>query len=280
MLPEHQLAPYHATDLTGRRVLVIAPHPDDETFGCGGALKLHRMAGDPVRVLFVTNGAKGDSRELVDKSHYVALREEEAAAACRDLDVEDFVFWRYEDRAVHRHPEITQRLTEAIADYQPDLIYTPSPYEIHPDHRAATHWLLAGLESPGPGIDIGFYEVSQAGLINRLVDISQVLAAKIQAMDRYASQLAERPYKQVTLALNQFRTLTLSAQTKSAEGFLLLPSQMLQNRSFHRIYFDRLQRFHPFEPTLEPPEEKNETDAPPRSWLAKIGLLFHWPKRH
>ncbi len=55
MQTEDKLIPFHSIDPTGRRVLVLAPHPDDETIGCGGSLVLHAAAGDPVRVIFLTN---------------------------------------------------------------------------------------------------------------------------------------------------------------------------------------------------------------------------------
>ena len=42
------------------RVLVVAPHPDDETLGVGGTLALHADRGDPVHALFVTTGVNGD----------------------------------------------------------------------------------------------------------------------------------------------------------------------------------------------------------------------------
>ena len=61
METEEKLIPYQSSDLTGKRVLMLAPHPDDETIGCGGSLALHAGAGDPIKVVFLTNGAKGDT---------------------------------------------------------------------------------------------------------------------------------------------------------------------------------------------------------------------------
>lgn len=273
MLPEHQLVPYHSTDLTGKRVLVIAPHPDDETFGCGGVLKLHRMAGDPVQVVFVTNGAKGDSSGLADKSDYVALRKTEARAACRDLEIEDLMFWPYEDREIVRHPEIAKRLAEVISEYAPGLVYAPSPHEIHPDHRAVTHWLLEGIEPQADPLDIAFYEVGHAGTINCLVDISPVMTAKASAMDRYSSQLQERPYKRITMALNEFRTLTLAPAVQFAEGFLLFSSQTFSDRSFGKVYSDHLQRWHPFYPFTPRGDPEPTSELGRKDWLAAIK---HW----
>jgi LmbE family N-acetylglucosaminyl deacetylase len=102
MQNEGRLVPYHSTDLTGRRVLVLAPHPDDETFGCGGSMILHRDAGDPVKVVFLTNGAMGDISNQSDKETYVALRKKEAEKACANLGVMDLEFWPYEDRSLAR----------------------------------------------------------------------------------------------------------------------------------------------------------------------------------
>ena len=54
---EMQLIPYESVrKIEGTRILVLAPHPDDEVFGCAGAIMRHVAAGDSVRVAVVTDG--------------------------------------------------------------------------------------------------------------------------------------------------------------------------------------------------------------------------------
>ncbi|MCX5880707.1 MAG: PIG-L family deacetylase [Deltaproteobacteria bacterium] len=97
---EEQFIPFHTTDLAGTRVLVLAPHPDDETIGCGGTLALHAAAGDPVRVLILTNGEKGDVFGRFDRNAYIAIRQQETRSACASLGISDVMFWPYEDHSI------------------------------------------------------------------------------------------------------------------------------------------------------------------------------------
>ena len=56
-LVENREIPFESSDLTGHRVLVLSPHPDDESLNCAGALILHRKKRDPVKVIFLTDGS-------------------------------------------------------------------------------------------------------------------------------------------------------------------------------------------------------------------------------
>ena len=217
---EERFIPFHATDLTGKRVLLLAPHPDDETIGCGGTLALHAAAGDSVRVLILTNGAKGDMSGRFDRNAYIAIRQQETLAACASLGLSDVTFWPYEDRELANAGTVISDMASQINAYLPDLIYAPSPLEFHPDHRAAAVFIQAAVKLCRTDADLLFYEVGQPLQVDILVDITRVLDKKIQALYQYRSQLEERPYNDVALALNRFRSLTLPEEVTHAEGFI------------------------------------------------------------
>jgi LmbE family N-acetylglucosaminyl deacetylase len=220
MITEEQFVPFHCTDLTGNRVLVLAPHPDDETFGCGGTLALHAAAGDSIRVVILTNGAKGDVFGRFDRDDYIAMRQQEARAACSCLGISDVIFWHYEDRELANSGTVVPDLTGLIDTYCPDLIYAPSPLEFHPDHRAAADFVQTALNCCRTNAQILYYEVGQPMQVEILVDITGVLDIKKQALCQYRSQLEERPYDDMALSLNRFRSLTLSKAVTHAEGFV------------------------------------------------------------
>ncbi|MFZ4655040.1 MAG: PIG-L deacetylase family protein, partial [Methylococcaceae bacterium] len=74
-----------ALDLTEPdRLLVVAPHPDDETFGCGGTLSLLAQGPCQVRVLIVSDGAKGDPLRLLEED-VVTVRRNETLKALQQI---------------------------------------------------------------------------------------------------------------------------------------------------------------------------------------------------
>jgi len=222
---EEQLIPYHAVDPTGWRVLVLAPHPDDETFGCGGTLTRHAAAGDPVRVVILTDGSRGDFSGRYQTADYIQLRQREVLQAAEILGICDLHFWPFKDRQLTSEiPKARNMLLELLEDYQPQRIYVPSLLEFHPDHRATSHLLISLLNHLPDNLDVAFYEINQPLCVNTLVDITRVLKTKKAAIEVYKSQLAEQDYDDYVLALNRFRAQTLPPAVSHAEGFSLWPT--------------------------------------------------------
>lgn len=175
------------------RVLVIAPHPDDETLGCGGTIARHRRAGDAVCVLVVTDGgssrAGGYSREAIR-----AIRAQEAAAAIAHLQPTELVqFDLPESRWTPA--DLQTRLTALLARLRPTLIYVTSCVDFHPEHRRVARGLAKTLAAaPQPDLRaVRLYELQvplTPVLTNVIVDISAVAEQKERALAAYTTQRA------------------------------------------------------------------------------------------
>ena len=237
---EKDYTPLEATNLTGQKVLVIAPHPDDESLGTGGALALHVESGDPVKIVFLTDGSMADYSGRYGKDEYIEIREAEAREACSILGVADIEFWREPDRGLRVNDENINRLYQVLKDYKPDLIYCPSPHEFHPDHRVSAELLWRAVQKSGHNATIAFTEINTAIRINTLIDITPVIEKKKAACNIYKSQIENTPYTDTALSLNRFRSLTISESSSYAEGFFMVESsEVLKGgvESFSRMQF-------------------------------------------
>src|SRR5260370_32358056 len=77
---ERELVPYEASTFAANRVVVFAPHPDDEVLGCGGALADLLDRGAHLDVVLVTDGA-AEARDAGDRGRIAAMRMEESRRA-------------------------------------------------------------------------------------------------------------------------------------------------------------------------------------------------------
>jgi LmbE family N-acetylglucosaminyl deacetylase len=227
--PEFPLYPNASFDISAfRKVLVLAPHPDDEVYGCGGLLRLLVEQGAIVHVLVFTNGAQGgdsDSDELITR------RRAESQAAATVIGYSGLTFLDYEDRSLGFDDGLIQTLLESLAEHQPDLVLAPAITERHPDHQVLALAAVEALRQLDQPVTLGFYEVSAPLIANALIDISSVFERKARAMSCFATQEALEPYRQRLLALNQYRAYSLGADVAAAEAYQIVAPGELR-RSF------------------------------------------------
>ncbi len=198
--------------------MVLAPHPDDEVFGCGGAIVRHVQAGVSVKVVILTNGAAaGES----------TVRRAESCAAATVLGYDPPDFWGLPDRGLLYSEELVLRLVEKIVSERIDLVYAPSPWEIHPDHRQTTMLAIAAVQRAPHAVRLAFYEVGAPLRPNTLLDITDILELKDDAMRCFASQLNQQDYLRHIRALNQYRSYTLPHDVQAAEAYWVLTAEEL-----------------------------------------------------
>jgi LmbE family N-acetylglucosaminyl deacetylase/glycosyltransferase involved in cell wall biosynthesis len=236
VLIEAETIPYEPALLRGERLLVLAPHPDDEVIGCGGLIAQHLREQRSVRIVIATDGAAaGDA----------AAREEESRRGIGILGNAEVVFLGFPDRTLG--DDAGELLRRQLLDFKPDLVLVPSPLEIHPDHVALSRvfceivqrdeTLFAELAVTR----VAFYEVSAPLLRpNAIVDITDVAETKYAAIAEHASQLAVRDYISYARGLNAYRTMTLPENVKAAEAYFVVELPSLRTTPFSAIAASRV----------------------------------------
>jgi LmbE family N-acetylglucosaminyl deacetylase len=207
------------------RVLVLAPHPDDEAIGPGATLVLHRRLGDPVEVLFVTTGEHGDNGGRMPATDYVALRRREAQAAAGTLGVQRTEFWDYPDGMVVTESDlaaVSARLTEHLVATRPDVVYAPHAGEQHSDHHfvaLAAQRAVQAARARGAGPALLGYEVWSPLQPDWAVDVAAVYETKLAAIRCYKSQLERNDIPRAVDGLNRYRAVLLPPGGAYAEVF-------------------------------------------------------------
>ncbi|MGH9392887.1 MAG: PIG-L deacetylase family protein [Terriglobales bacterium] len=211
--------------MSGARILVFGPHPDDIEFGCAPLLLLEAQAEPDARaqikLVLLSRGEAGSSGNAQQ-------REQEARAAAALLQAEiDFVDFRG-DCHLDATPANAVRLAAEIRRFQPQIVLAPQPGpNQHPDHiacgtlvrdacRLARYAGLADLKALAPVriSQLYFYDITQHGLRapDIVVDITSVVPAWEAVMRCHASQVQAKGYLDLQLAAARLLGLSIGVE--------------------------------------------------------------------
>jgi LmbE family N-acetylglucosaminyl deacetylase len=215
-------------------VLVVAPHPDDETLGCGGSLLRHRAVGDAVHWLIAT--------ETDPSAGFTPERPVE-----REQEIQS-VSARYAFTGVHRLGVASTRLdVEPLGDLvegvmgvfqkvHPEVVYVPYRDDVHSDHRVVFEAVQAcckSFRSPQLREVLAYETLSETGFSlapgaaafrpTLYVDVTPYLDEKIDIMRVYSSELGTHPFPRSERTIRALATLRgAECGCEAAEGFLVL----------------------------------------------------------
>ena len=219
-------------DPGAERVTVIAPHMDDETIGCGGAIARHVKAGGTVNVVFLTDGRHGSStlQRLTGEARRTAemklveTRKQEAGRALAKLGVSSVTFLDVEDGTLGDDKNVAPRLCEVLQAQRPEIVYLPCYVEQHTDHFAANRVLLDAVRDSGLQFQCMAFEVWTPLFPNCLVKIDDVIELKSSALSEYQSQLADQNYLHIALGMNAYRSAGFAEHYgRYAEAYFAMP---------------------------------------------------------
>jgi LmbE family N-acetylglucosaminyl deacetylase len=184
-------------------------------------VRLHRQLGHTVSILYLTDGERGIKNMNPIKT--AELRRVEAVRSAGHLNVP-------EENLYHLHLRDGDLINQSGTNYDfrdilqkadPDVIYLPSFIETHRDHYAANILLKNNLVKSAT---ICAYEVWTPLIPNRLVNISNVVEDKKNALMEHASQLKELDYLDAAMSLNRYRAAMYRKSSQFAEAFIYCTS--------------------------------------------------------
>lgn len=210
------------------KILVIAPHNDDEVLGVGGTIARFASEGHEVIVCEVTSG---------DKNRWEKIYAE-AQAAHKVLGVSQFIPLHLPvvDLRTTKTGEINSAFEKVVSEIKPEIVFIPHKGDMHSDHQETSNAAMVALRPyNNPDLKaIYAYEtlsetewnipsVENAFIPDTWVDITEYIHVKLQAMEAYNSQLKEFPNPrslEAIEALSKFRGSTVGV--KNAESFMTI----------------------------------------------------------
>lgn len=199
-----------------RKALVIAPHPDDETLGCGATINLMNNSNCTVSVVLLTDGK--DTERGRDISE---LRLNEFNNATRILGCTDNIFMDFPDGKLGQHIlGATERLSEILKDQQPEIIFAPYVLDFNPDHRYSD-LILSRSIGDLKKVHIAMYEVwTPIVYPDCYINVSSEYTAKTSAINCYESQEQICGLQEKSLVINELRAkLIMRKNVKYIEAF-------------------------------------------------------------
>jgi len=194
----------------------IQAHPDDQEFTVAGTLAKWAQAGCRIVSVIITSGDAGSneaSKGPAYKPELALLREAEQTAANAVLGIHETIFLRYADGELEPTMTLRKDLTRIIRQVKPDAVVIGDPQTVfygngyinHPDHRAAAQAALYAV-FPSSETRLIFTDLLEAGFephkvkriyvhgaenTDTVVDITDTIDAKIEALRKHASQLGD-----------------------------------------------------------------------------------------
>jgi LmbE family N-acetylglucosaminyl deacetylase len=221
------LAPPSVIDLPeGRRLMVLAPHPDDESIGCGGLIAKWIEDGRSASIVFLSDGSRGAKAE-VDKASageaLASLRRREALEAIQRLGGAEAVFLGLQDGALSANEvPLSEHLRKQVSGWHPDVIALPYVTDRHPDHTAVAPALLRALDGLDPRTrptTFLCYEIWSPLQAVIVVDVTAQADRKVAAINAHSSQTEQRNYAESALGLNRYRACSGLIAGRYAEAF-------------------------------------------------------------
>jgi LmbE family N-acetylglucosaminyl deacetylase len=220
--PNITFYPELLTSIKWNKILVLTPHADDETLGCGGFLITAARGNKNIKVILYSDNR--DSVKDIDVDKVIKMRSSEFEDAMKTLSIKNTQELKIASHNFTSTQELIEITLKSLIDFSPDVILIPSFIDNHEEHKILNVILAETLTKLKLEIDIMMFEVWTAFSPNLVLNISDVINDKINAIRCYRSQQESINYIDTITGLNRYRSITHFKGEGYCEGFVQLKS--------------------------------------------------------
>jgi LmbE family N-acetylglucosaminyl deacetylase len=205
------------------KILVIAPHPDDEVLGMGGTIK--KLSKKNKIILCVVS--EGATAQYKDKK-MIKVRRDSCKKTAKILGISQTIFLDYPDMRLNlSHLDINKKLEEIIEKYRPEIVYTAPKNDLNLDHQIVFNSTLVACRPKSGVKQILCYEIQGNTKVpfapNVFENIEKEFPYKIKGFKMYKSEIEEFPNpRSITAIENLAIQRGVESGTKKAEAFELI----------------------------------------------------------
>ena len=209
------------------RIMIIAPHPDDEVLGMGGTIKKLSKKNN----ILLTIISEGATAQYTDKK-MIQIRKDSCKKSAKILGISDMKFLEFPDMKLENIPQlkINKKLEEIISKFKPETVYTSPNNDLNLDHKKVFESTLVVTRPTSNNIKKVFaYELpghkKNPFNPNVFEDISKEIKYKIQAFKKYKTEIMKFPHPRSIEAIENLAIQRgIDSGLKRAEAFQLIRS--------------------------------------------------------
>ena len=200
-----------------KKILLIAPHTDDEVIGCVGTLLKFTKIKSDISIVYITLGSNDKKKK--------ELRKKEAHKVCVKMG------WNYYflNHNLNYKSWDNFKFTKIINKIKPDIIFIPSIFDDNIEHKNSNFFLCDSISKISS--EIWIYQVYSSHIANTLIDITDEIKMKQKIIKIYNSQMKTRDWSHFSLGLNAWNSRFLGTKGKRVwvETFLVVNSKFYKN---------------------------------------------------
>lgn len=214
-----------------KKILVIAPHPDDETIGCGGTLLKHKDNGDEISCAIMTKLRSGPH---VDEK-LVKIKQQEIEKVKKIYQFKYYNALNYQPSELDKQPfnSLVLEISNLFNKIKPEIIYIPYINDVHTDHQVVAKAVISSSKwfRSNSIKEINMYEtlsetnfnflVKNAFSPNFFVEITKYLEKKMEICKCYETEFKKHPFPRSEESIRSLAKLRGSQSGyDSAESFI------------------------------------------------------------